>query len=691
MRFLIIGATGTVGRAAAAELARLRGRGDTIVLGARDRARAQTLVDELAASSAAELSATVVQLPLAPDEPALVETDAVLCCAGPAVRLAEHAARSCAERGIAYVDVGGGRSLLDALDRPAREHATPVLLGAGVQPGLLGAMIRWTGQEGSRRITVHCGGRQRLTRAGAEEYLASLSGDFGWPRSHWSDGSITAAGSEPGRVGLPAVYGSGASRYLHLDEECAEAARELALAELTAYNVIGSETTASALRAVIAGELELSEAISATVPDEPLFAIHVTGERGALEFSCTDSYEASGRIGARTVHRIGAEAPGARWASASPACEDWREPLDVRNVAPAAGSAVPGSSTPPPGGARRDGRPRAVVVGGGFGAFYARALARQDSPARLVGIVGRGGARSRALSEELGVELLSEPGAAEAELAVVAVSSDMIAGPGTGIARELLTRGIRVLQEHPVDGRVVAELTRTARSSGAAYLPTGFYEYLDSSREFVRVCTRLRADGRLSHIEARTSIQLLERSLLILAEAVGAAPTGAPSMTTTSEPQRVLISGKWGSTPIDLMVHNRWDPKDPDNYCQPDLHAVVTSLDGELRWDHVHGPLRWLPRMHLTSGRLHNPESPLCSTLGADGPIRALDILDRLWPAAIHRAVARLAQAPAGRPLVDQRTLQTLSWWAQLRSIMPLPTPITPVAPEPLRTGDICT
>ena len=185
-------------------------------------------------------------------------------------------------------------------------------------------------------------------------------------------------------------------------------------------------------------------------------------------------------------------------------------------------------------------------------------------------------------------------------------------------------------------------------------------------------------------------VQLLERCLLVLAEAIGAAPTGAPSVAAASGPERILVSGLWGPTPVDLMVHNRWDPEDPDNHCQPDLHAVVTTLDGELRWDHVHGPLHWLPRMHLNSGRLHDPDSPMCSALGPDEPIRAREILGRLWPAAIHRAVNRLVQAPAGRPLVDQRTLQTLAWWARLRSAMPIPTPIASVDPEPLEVGRPC-
>lgn len=685
MRFVVIGATGTVGRAAAAELSYLCGPDDSIILAARNRKRAEALAAELAPSSSTRLSTATACLPAAPDEPVLNEADAVLCCAGPAVHLANDLARRCIEHSIAYVDVGGSRRLLETLDKPAREGAVPVLLGAGVQPGLLGAMIRRAGRNGSQRIVVHCGGRQRLTRAGAEEYLASLSSDFGWPSSYWLNGSIVASRDDPGRTVLPSLYGSGASRHLHLDEECADTARELALTELVTYNVIGDAATASALRAVIAGEMDLDGAIMATSPAEPVFAIHVVGEQNTLDFSCTDSYAVSGRIAARTVRRINNEAPGARWASASPVCEEWLEELEVRSAptvpfSKGTGPAVTYARKP-----ERDDRPRVIVIGCGFGAHYARALARRESPARLVGVVGKGGARSKALSEELTVPLLPDPISTEAELAVVAVSSDMIGGPGTDIARDLLERGIRVIQEHPVDGRIVAELTRTARDGDSVYLPTGFYEYLDSSHEFVRLCTKLRTNGRLTHIEARTSIQLLERCLLILAEAVGAAPTTSPVIAATSSPERVLVSGFWGSTPIDLMVHNRWDPKDPDNNCQPDLHAVVTSLDGELRWDHVHGSLHWLPRMHLTAGYLHDPDSPLCSALGTDEPVHAREILERLWPTAIQRALTRLIKAPAGHPQVNQRALQTLSWWSRLRSAMPIPTPITSVEPEPLK------
>ena len=111
-------------------------------------------------------------------------------------------------------------------------------------------------------------------------------------------------------------------------------------------------------------------------------------------------------------------------------------------------------------------KPRAVV-GGGFGRNCARALAHPGSPVELAAIVGRGGPRSTALAQELGVpvwssaELENQP----LDLAVVAVRSAIIGGMGESISASLLSRGVAVIQELPIHSTSVIELSSKDRKS----------------------------------------------------------------------------------------------------------------------------------------------------------------------------------------------------------------------------------
>ena len=104
---------------------------------------------------------------------------------------------------------------------------------------------------------------------------------------------------------------------------------------------------------------------------------------------------------------------------------------------------------------------RAIVIGSGWGAHAARALARR-ADVDLVAVVGRGSPRSRALAEELGVDARTDDDV-EVDLAVVAVGERVHAT----LVAPLLTRGVHVLVGHPVCSRAedVAGLDQIATES----------------------------------------------------------------------------------------------------------------------------------------------------------------------------------------------------------------------------------
>ncbi|MCZ9337922.1 Gfo/Idh/MocA family oxidoreductase, partial [Streptomyces sp. TRM76130] len=67
-------------------------------------------------------------------------------------------------------------------------------------------------------------------------------------------------------------------------------------------------------------------------------------------------------------------------------------------------------------------------------------------------MVARGGPRSVALAEEYGVPLYPSVDQLpeDVDIACVVVSSSVGGGQGAELARQLLERGVHVLQEHPL-------------------------------------------------------------------------------------------------------------------------------------------------------------------------------------------------------------------------------------------------
>ena len=96
-------------------------------------------------------------------------------------------------------------------------------------------------------------------------------------------------------------------------------------------------------------------------------------------------------------------------------------------------------------------RRQVVVAGSRFGQFYAAGIA-QDSSYVLRGILSRGSARSRALSDSLGVEhwMSVDEVADEVKLACVAVGGAVRGEKGVELAEAFMARGIDVVIEHPL-------------------------------------------------------------------------------------------------------------------------------------------------------------------------------------------------------------------------------------------------
>lgn len=257
----VLGAYGAVGAAAVRAITeRLP---DAVVrLGGRDRAQAEILL----AKSGLVGEAVEVDLH---DGRSLARfcrgARVVLNCAGPSYQVLDKVAWAAAAAGADYVDPGGDEPLLEALTRPGTFTGTAVIT-AGMQPGLTGLLPRHLCSTMShpQRLTAYVGTMDRLTPAGAADYLLSMGGAYGEARSAIRGGIRVERELEP-RTGVELPYvNNRVDVYPYLSFESARLPEITGLTEIDWYNVFDGGahmmSCLSRLQGAMRGESGLPEA-----------------------------------------------------------------------------------------------------------------------------------------------------------------------------------------------------------------------------------------------------------------------------------------------------------------------------------------------------------------------------------------------------------------------------------------------
>jgi pyochelin biosynthesis protein PchG len=297
---------------------------------------------------------------------------------------------------------------------------------------------------------------------------------------------------------------------------------------------------------------------------------------------------------------------------------------------------------------------RIVVCGTDFGRTYLSALA--DAPGfALSGIIARGSERSHRCAREYGVPLYASPAELpdDVEAACVVVGARINGGPGGAIARELIARGVHVLQEHPLGEDELAECIRDARRHGVVYHVNSHYVHLPAVAAFTGAARRLLAAGEPVGVEAQTSFLVLYPLLDILATALGRlrpfdfAEASGPGLFR-------VVTGVIGGVPVALRVQHQLDPADRDNGAHL-LHRIsLYTAGGHLQLADPAGPVTWHSRFHrpadyrtlVTIGQSADPalDLPLARQLHPAAASHR-EVVGALWPAAIRTALRRFREA----------------------------------------------
>jgi saccharopine dehydrogenase-like protein len=319
---LVFGSTGAVGRGCLDVLTR---RGDaSLRIAGRDEARLR----EVASGIQADVEITRLDVTdVAAVTAAVSHCDVVINCAGPSQRLSAEVAGAAIAAGVPYVDPGGDHALRDRL--AAAAPTAPVVLQAGVQPGLSGLLLRVLGlyrTDPIDDVIAWCGGLQQLTPASALEYIASLHDAHSHPGAVLRDGAIRRASCDECKPAPTQYFPDSVTVRPHLDAETVAVAADLGIGNVAWMNVFDGVHTTRAMQLLAVDDERprsqdgLRNVLAAAKIDlfgrQRYFAI-VGSARGnvvstTVAFTCPDSYRVTGALAAFAAQHVGGMPAGAQ-------------------------------------------------------------------------------------------------------------------------------------------------------------------------------------------------------------------------------------------------------------------------------------------------------------------------------------------------------------------------------------------
>jgi hypothetical protein len=244
----VIGGYGSVGRATVAQL-RAWGLGPVVVAG-RDPAKADAVAD---ISEPAALERFCAPLRL------------VVNCTSSPPGIRAMVANTAAAGGVPYVDPGGDEPVWALLS--GRTPAEPVVLSAGMLPGLTGLLPRQLVAEPGSHLVGYAGGLDRFSLGGATDYLAAVNGPASRAFAVWRNGArVERAGVPPIEGEIPYFPGV-ATGVPYLSPEMERLASRLGLAELVFYMVFPGRRVRAALAAAGSGSVDAQALVTASELD----------------------------------------------------------------------------------------------------------------------------------------------------------------------------------------------------------------------------------------------------------------------------------------------------------------------------------------------------------------------------------------------------------------------------------------
>ncbi len=229
--------------------------------------------------------------------------------------------------------------------------------------------------------------------------------------------------------------------------------------------------------------------------------------------------------------------------------------------------------------------------------MYLNAFMQPPEGLELVGLLAQGSARSRELAHAFGIPLYTSPEQITKmpDIACIVVRSTVAGGTGTQLARHFLTRGVHVIQEHPLHPDDISSLQTLAQEQGCCYWVNTFYPHTRAGRTWLRDAQQLRRCLAKTPpvVHATTSRQLLYSTLdlLLLALGVDAAAVECDVVGSFSDFHCLRLF--WPEGEACLLLQRYLDPDDPDMHSLIMHRLLLGWPEGHLSLEASYGPVIW--------------------------------------------------------------------------------------------------
>ncbi|HHU3588439.1 TPA: yersiniabactin biosynthesis oxidoreductase YbtU, partial [Escherichia coli] len=238
---------------------------------------------------------------------------------------------------------------------------------------------------------------------------------------------------------------------------------------------------------------------------------------------------------------------------------------------------------------------RVLIVGAKFGEMYLNAFMQPPEGLELVGLLAQGSARSRELAHAFGIPLYTSPEQITRmpDIACIVVRSTVAGGTGTQLARHFLTRGVHVIQEHPLHPDDISSLQTLAQEQGCCYWVNTFYPHTRAGRTWLRDAQQLRRCLAKTPqvVHATTSRQLLYSTLDLLLLALGVDAAAVEYDVVGSFSDFHCLRLFWPEGEACLLLQRYLDPDDPDMHSLIMHRLLLGWPEGHLSLEASYGPV----------------------------------------------------------------------------------------------------
>lgn len=249
-----------------------------------------------------------------------------------------------------------------------------------------------------------------------------------------------------------------------------------------------------------------------------------------------------------------------------------------------------------------------LVCGTQYGSTYLRALSLSSTvsatPLKLIGILSKGSQRSQTLAQQMGVPhytQLSQLSGQNIDIACVAVSGEA----GQKLVLELLSKGVAVICEHPVDPDFVQLALATAQEHNTALHVNSHFADLQAPQAFLQSLWTAYQQGQpCIHMDLAFNLRTLYSGLDMLGRSLGSLSdieVGTLSSSQANTFATLYLQSR--QTSVSILCQNFSSAEDDGSatYLNHRLSAIFPH--GTLLLSETTGPLSWFPTMNSMSAQ----------------------------------------------------------------------------------------